>query len=157
AGDGPAFEAIVRRLEWPLRTWLVARCPPGTDADDIAQSTFLEAFTHLGTFTPGTDFRAWLFTIARYQLMAECTRLRRLADYHSRYVPHALADELQRRLSQEETGAAQRLDYLRQCLEQVQMPLRDLLRWRYEQGLPLSAIAARLNRTVAAIKKQLYL
>src|SRR5262245_39172613 len=56
AGDGQAFEDIVRRLEWPLRTWLVARCPPGADADDIAQSTFLEAFTRLGTFTPGTDF-----------------------------------------------------------------------------------------------------
>ena len=35
------------------------------DADDVVQETFLKAFRAWETFTPGTDCRAWLFTICR--------------------------------------------------------------------------------------------
>ena len=31
-GDPAGFEAVVRAFEWPIRTWIVAHCPPGGDA-----------------------------------------------------------------------------------------------------------------------------
>jgi RNA polymerase sigma-70 factor, ECF subfamily len=33
------------------------------DADDLVQETYLKAFRAAGTFRPGTNLRAWLFTI----------------------------------------------------------------------------------------------
>ena len=33
------------------------------DADDLVQDTYLKAFRAAGQFTPGTNLRAWLFTI----------------------------------------------------------------------------------------------
>lgn len=158
AGDPDAFSAVVRTYAGPIRAWAVARCPPGVDADDIAQDTFIEAFKRLSDYTPGTDFRAWLFAIARYQLMTACTRARRVADYHSRYAPMALADELERRAAEAvcDPDPASRLGHLRACLGRLDGPARDALRCRYEFGLGIGEIATRIGRTVGATKKHLY-
>lgn len=36
-----------------------------SDADDLTQETFLRAFRAWSQFVPGTECRAWLFTICR--------------------------------------------------------------------------------------------
>ncbi|MCO8124550.1 sigma-70 family RNA polymerase sigma factor [Stieleria sp. TO1_6] len=154
-GDLEAFAEIIRVCQRPVRAWIVSRCPPGGDADDVAQQTFVAAFKRIDDYQIGTDFRAWLFTIARYQLMAECTRLKRMADYHSRYLPHALSQELDRRTE----GVAEsptRLTHLRECLQSVESNAREILDLRYGKELPLAEIAERSNRSVAAIKKHLF-
>lgn len=93
-GDTAAFAVIVRRFETSLRTWLTGHVPPGIDVDEVAQRTFVAVFSRLDEYTPGSQFEAWLFTIARYQLKTEMTRLRRVADYHARYAPDLLQREL---------------------------------------------------------------
>jgi RNA polymerase sigma-70 factor (ECF subfamily) len=35
------------------------------EADDLTQETFLRAYRHWSTYTPGTSCRSWLFTICR--------------------------------------------------------------------------------------------
>ena len=37
-----------------------------SDADDLVQDTYLKAYEAWGTYTPGTECRAWLFTICRH-------------------------------------------------------------------------------------------
>jgi len=37
------------------------------EAEDLTQDTFLRAFRHWDQYTPGTNARAWLFTICRNQ------------------------------------------------------------------------------------------
>jgi RNA polymerase sigma-70 factor (ECF subfamily) len=37
-----------------------------SDADDLAQETFLRAYLNWSTFRPGSDCRKWLFTICRH-------------------------------------------------------------------------------------------
>jgi RNA polymerase sigma-70 factor, ECF subfamily len=156
-GDPAGFEAVVREFEWPVRTWIVAHCPPGGDADDVAQRTFIEAFKRIAEYVAGTDFRAWLFTIARYQLMAESTRLRRTADYHRRYAPHALAEELERRGdAAEAAGLAEQLDQLRSCLGGLNPQAREILGQRYREGMALEEISRRTGRSIGALKKYLF-
>ncbi len=155
-GDVEAFEVIVRDHQAEIRGWIVSRCPPLGDADEVAQRTFVEAFRRIGDYDPGTNLRAWLFTIARYQLMAECTRVERLADYHSRYVPYALSRELERRVTDATVDEPERLTFLQECLTGVESKARSLLDWRYRDELPLAEIAARTERSVGAIKKHLF-
>jgi RNA polymerase sigma-70 factor, ECF subfamily len=156
-GDPAGFEAVVRALEWPVRTWIVAHCPPGGDPDDVAQRTFIEAFKKIASYAAGTDFRAWLFAIARYQLMAEQTRLRRTADYHRRYAPHALAEELERRAdAAQSAGRSEQLDQLRDCLGGLNPQAREILGQRYREGMSLEEISRRSGRSVGALKKYLF-
>jgi len=156
-GDPAGFEAVVRAFEWPVRTWIVAHCPPGGDPDDVAQRTFIEAFKKIAGYTAGTDFRAWLFAIARYQLMAEQTRLRRTADYHRRYAPHALAEELERRADAAQfAGRAEQIDQLRDCLGGLNPQAREILGQRYREGMALEEISRRSGRSIGALKKYLF-
>ncbi|HEX3131994.1 MAG TPA: sigma-70 family RNA polymerase sigma factor [Planctomycetota bacterium] len=157
AGDGEAFGTLVRTYEWAVRAWITARCPAGADADEVAQVTFVEAFKNLGRYQPGGDFRAWLFTIARYQVMSELTRLRRLADYHERYFPHALWQELERRaLTLEDAHDDDRLAALRGCLGKLDERARAMLAQRYADDIPVQQMADESRRLVGAIKKHLF-
>lgn len=156
AGETHALEAIIRHHQQGLRAWIAAHCPVGGDADDVAQRTFVAAITRLGEFQIGTSFAAWLFTIARYQLLTESTRLRRLADYHSRLAPDLLARELERRSQAPDDSTQQRLHHLRHCLSALGEAARRLLEWRYADVIPLQEMAARTGRSEGALKKQLW-
>src|SRR5881409_1082081 len=59
----PAFEAeALQALDSLYRTALrLTRVP--ADAEDLVQETYLKAFRSAGQFEPGTNLRAWLFTI----------------------------------------------------------------------------------------------
>jgi RNA polymerase sigma-70 factor (ECF subfamily) len=67
AGGGsardPAFEAeALASLDSLYRTALrLTRVP--ADAEDLVQDTYLKAFRAADSFEPGTNLRAWLFTI----------------------------------------------------------------------------------------------
>jgi len=155
-GDTSAFSTVVRRFELPLRAWLAAHVPPGVDVDEIAQRSLVAAFARLSEFEVGTNFGAWLFTIARYQLRTETTRLRRIADYHARYGPDLLQRELDRRCDDAPEMWTMRLEYLRHCLEALGDHLRRFVTWRYDEGIPLEEMADRSGRSVPAMKKQLW-
>ena len=119
SGDRSAFALVVRNHERSLRAWLATHTPPGIDADEIAQRSFVVAYTKLDEFETGTNFKAWLFAIARYQLKTEVTRLRRVADYHTRYSPDLLRRELERRSTADPVDEPERLFHLRHCIEQL--------------------------------------
>src|SRR3979490_1463113 len=59
----PAFEAeALASLDGLYRAALrLARVP--ADAEDLVQETYLKAFRSADRFEPGTNMRAWLFTI----------------------------------------------------------------------------------------------
>ncbi|MCC9606157.1 sigma-70 family RNA polymerase sigma factor [Blastopirellula sp. JC732] len=155
-GNTDSFVLVVRQFEAPLRAWLASHAPPGIDVDEIAQRTFVAAFTRLDDYEPGTRFDAWLFAIARYQLKTEFTRLRRLADYHARYAPDLLQRELQKRGEEPPELFATRLDHLQACVDSLAEHLRRFVSWRYDEEIPLEEMAARSGRSVAAVKKQLW-
>lgn len=156
AGDSGRFEEIIRRLERPLRAWLATHASPAVDVDEVAQRAFVIAFKKLDTFEIGTDFPAWLFTIARYQLMTELTRLRRVADYHARFAPELLERELERRCQEPAEADREKLDHLKKCVASLGENLRRYVSWRYDEEISLEEMANRTGRSVGAIKKQLW-
>jgi len=155
-GDTGAFEAVIRGFERPLRAWLAACGPPGVDVDEVAQRSFVAAFSRLNEYHVGTDFGAWLFTIARFQLKTEITRLRRVADYHARYGLDLLQRELDRRSNEPPEFDKVRLEHLQKCVETLGAHLTRFLTWRYDEEIPLDEMATRSGRSVAAVKKQLW-
>jgi RNA polymerase sigma-70 factor (ECF subfamily) len=54
-----------------LRAFAVSLTASPDRADDLVQETIVRALTHIGQFQPGTNLRAWLFTILRNQFNSE--------------------------------------------------------------------------------------
>ncbi len=156
AGDVSAFEEVVRQFERPLRVWLATQAPPAIDIDDVAQRTLIAAFSQLGKYQLGTNFAAWLFTIARYQLKSELTRIRRIADYHIRFAPELLQRELERRSNSTPELQELRLTQLQRCVKSLSEQENRFVVWRYNESMPLEQIASQSGRSVAAVKKQLW-
>ncbi|CAN7161712.1 sigma-70 family RNA polymerase sigma factor [Phenylobacterium sp. LjRoot225] len=60
-----------------LRAFAWSLCHNGSDADDLVQDTLIKAWTHRDRFEPGTNLRAWLFTILRNTYYTHVLRRRR--------------------------------------------------------------------------------
>ncbi|MFN3151525.1 sigma-70 family RNA polymerase sigma factor [Bremerella sp.] len=155
-GDKSAYRRIVEQMLPVLRAYVISKSMPGMDVDDIVQRTFIEAYQSIGKFRKGTDFRAWLVTIARYQTLSEATRLKRQADYHSRFLPVEISRQMEKRLADDELED-HRLPFLQECLKNVRKSSRELVRRRYEEDLSMDQIADVLKRTSGAVRKELCL
>jgi len=64
SGDRRAFERLIRRYGDPVRGFLLRMVGDFHAAQDLAQETFLKAYTSLGNLDRPHRFRAWLFRIA---------------------------------------------------------------------------------------------
>ena len=62
------------------------------DADDLVQDTLLRALASAHLWQPGSDLRAWLFTIMRNQFFALATKSYRLASALEQFGAAAAAD-----------------------------------------------------------------
>ena len=92
AGDGSAFEALVVRYQQRVFR-LACRLTSDTDAPDIAQETFLQAYRGLSTFRGEAKFSTWLYRIAtNASLMWRRTHARRPAEPLDAFMPRFDAD-----------------------------------------------------------------
>ena len=57
------FSAEVLQFLEPLFATAMRLTRNRADAEDLVQDTFVKAFRHAGQFKPGTNLRAWLYTI----------------------------------------------------------------------------------------------
>ena len=59
-----------------LRAFALSLTRDGASADDLVQDTIVKAWTNMDKFQPGTNLRAWLFTILRNTFYsARCFRI----------------------------------------------------------------------------------
>ncbi len=63
-GDRHAFEQLVRRYQRPVFNVALRMLRDRQDAMDVAQTTFLKAFEHLGDYDPAFRFYSWIYRIA---------------------------------------------------------------------------------------------
>ena len=60
-----------------LRAFAWSLSHNSSDADDLVQDTLIKAWTHRDKYEPGSNLRAWLFTILRNTYYTQVTRRRR--------------------------------------------------------------------------------
>jgi RNA polymerase sigma-70 factor (ECF subfamily) len=69
-----------------LRAFAWSLSHNAADADDLVQDTLIKAWTHREKFEPGTNLRAWLFTILRNTYYTTTVRRRReIADENGKH------------------------------------------------------------------------
>ena len=67
---------IVTHLK-PMRAFALSLTRDMSRADDLVQDTVVKAWTNIDKFQPGTNMRAWLFTILRNTFYSERRKARR--------------------------------------------------------------------------------
>jgi len=141
------FLVLVTGAQRMLHAFILRLVPSLTDADDILQETNLVLWSKQSEFTPGSDFRAWAFRIARFQVMAY--RKRQSLD---RLV---FGDELIDRLASLGQHRRESLDDKREllieCLRELKDSQRQLLNEHYGNRLSGREIAEKTGRNVDAV------
>ncbi|HMO68580.1 MAG TPA: sigma-70 family RNA polymerase sigma factor [Novosphingobium sp.] len=75
------FHTALTRVTPHLRAFSRTLCGCRERADDLAQETLLKAWGARQSYRAGTNFKAWMFTIARNHFYSEARRARFTGDY----------------------------------------------------------------------------
>ncbi len=154
AGEQQAFAELVAIYQRPLFGFLGRLGMGQAQAEDIAQETFLRAWTHLHSFdSKQAQFGTWLFTIARnlgYNALQSAPHLREI---NGAEVPELACEQpgpshvLER---------AQQQARLQSALRQLPMADRSALALVYVHELALADVARIEGDSLAAIKTRLH-
>jgi RNA polymerase sigma-70 factor (ECF subfamily) len=155
AGSRAALDTLYERHRGRLLAFAASRMTPALSQfispEDIVQETHLESARKIDAFEAAgpAAFYRWLVRIAEYKI-SEAGRERRAKK-------RALGP-LDEEPPAEETSASGRLarderhERLREALASLPEAQAEAVRLRYLEGLSLAETAARLDRTVAAVK-----
>ena len=121
-------------------------------ARDVLQETNLVLWRKRSDFTDGTNFRAWAFSIAQFQMRAYRQKMGRDRLVFDEAVVETLAEFSGRR----DDAYEDRERALHQCLEKLSDRHRDLVRRYYADGVPVKAIADELGKTANALVQALH-
>src|SRR6266581_5264986 len=80
-GVSPDFKAELLGLIPFLRAFARSLCGNQESADDLAQEALVKAWQSRDSFLPGTNLKAWLFTILRNQFYSDRRRAWRQAPW----------------------------------------------------------------------------
>ena len=138
------------------------------DAEDLVQDTYLKAFRSSDSFKPGTNLRAWLFTILHNHFLNDRRRANsspvevdsETADKAAAVVPvqgESAEDRLVRRVNDAEVRAA--LDSLPEKFREA-IWLRDVEGFSYVEiagmlAVPVGTVMSRISRGRRLLAKQL--
>jgi RNA polymerase sigma-70 factor, ECF subfamily len=73
-GDTDAFAALVEKYKQPVMNLAFRILHDSTEAEDIAQNVFVQAWKSAPRYEPTARFSTWLFTIARNLCLNEIRR-----------------------------------------------------------------------------------
>ncbi len=147
-----SFLVLVTGAQRMLHAFILRLVPSLADADDILQETNLVLWSKQAEFTPGTDFRAWAFRVARYQIMA----YRKRQSLDRLVFGEELIDRLAR-LGEARGGTFDdKRELLIRCLERLNQLQRQLLDDHYARRLSGRQIAELSGRTVDAVFQSLH-
>jgi len=73
-GDTAAFTTLVEKYKQPVLNLAFRTLRDETEAEDLAQTTFVQAWKSATRYEPSAKFSTWLFTIARNLCLNEIRR-----------------------------------------------------------------------------------
>jgi RNA polymerase sigma-70 factor (ECF subfamily) len=129
-----------------LRGFVLGLVPQRHMTDDIVQETFLTACQKAETYEPGTNFRAWIFTIARFKVLATLKRQAGKNNVLSSDVVEVLAAE-----HVEDVHLPARVAALDQCVAKLGPSARRAVTLRYVDNLGPTEIASVMGWSVNSL------
>lgn len=137
-----------------LQAYVLGLLPGHQEVDDLIQEVNALLWQKRNEFEPGTNFKAWMFSVARYKVMA----LRR--DEKRRKV-WAMPDETLHLLMDEAVEVFFEADdprhlALRECIRDLSPPDRGLILRRYLEDYSLKQLGREVGRKAVNLKGSLH-
>lgn len=125
--------------------------PGNASVDDVVQRTNLALWKKRSLFKKGTNFRAWAFSIARWEVRAFLKESKRkdwliIDDELTRQITETMVD-----IAEESPINELRSD-LEYCIQKLKPDERELITHRYHTDAPLKEYAASSGRPVGSIR-----
>lgn len=156
AGNPSAFSTLVER-HWNLVFALaLSRISNATEAEDIAQESFLKAYTQLSTLRKPSCFAGWLTRIT----LRECTNTvrrstRRKAVCGGPMEPQEVLNAVPACAANPGLTSGQ-ADFVRQTVRRLPKNLRELVLLRFMGGFSAVKIAEQLGKRPGTVRVSLH-
>jgi len=147
------FVALLTEHQAAIRYYVSSLLPGDSRAADVAQQANLTLWEKRDDFESGTNFKAWAFAVARFEVL----NFRKKEARDSRLL---FSDELEEIMAGELASASEDFDIRREalssCLKKLKPTELALIRHRYFESAPLKEFAAANNRSAAGLKVTLH-
>ena len=151
-GDDAAFEALVLRHQKPLLNFFCRLGIGLSDAEDLAQLTFVRLYRYRDTYRPEAKFTTYLYLIARQVRVDEVRR--RIRAERTR---NALAEEVAFEMANPPPAPSPGLrDDLQAALDQLDEPHREVVVLGLVRDLPYQEVAEILGIPVGTVKSRMH-
>ena len=142
-----AFNQLVQKYQSPIRRFFLnLTCGDSDLSDDLAQDTFIKAYTSIATFKNLSNFSTWLYRIA-YNVFYDYIRSRKeTTELDSREV------DVTNSVEQENVG--QRMD-IYQSLEKLKEVERTCITLFYMEDVSIDKIAGIVGVPAGTVKSHL--
>jgi len=162
-GDLEAFEALVEKYKQPLVNFIARSLGDAEEAQDLAQSAFLQAFRAAPRYKPTARFSTWLFVIARNLCLNELRRRSRRPaesadareEAFERGGPRTLPDAARPGPAQEALRG-ELLEKVEEAIRELPEPQRTALLLCVQTDLSYEEIARTLGCSLSAAKSLIH-
>jgi len=151
-GNKAAFEQLYNETIHQVYRTLYMLCGSRSDAEDIAQTVYLELYTSLPKYDRSRSFHGWLYGIAIRQFQAY--KRQRWREYRKLRKEQELMAAMPVMMEDASTGLGLQFDVMEQ-LHKLPDPLKQVLVLRYVNDLPQQEIADILAIPVGTVKSRL--
>ena len=145
--------ALLADLQLPLLCYVRSLIPESSTARDVAQNASATIWQKRSEFQLGTNFKAWAFSIARFEVL----NFRKQQARDARLVfDGELVETIAGELAADPLSVSSRHEALQSCLQKLRPRDRDLLLHRYSNGGTLNSYAQVVGRSVGGLKVTLH-
>jgi RNA polymerase sigma-70 factor (ECF subfamily) len=148
-GERSAWRRFYRGTQQKLLWWVKVRVKETADAEEIVQDSYLALLESLPLYRGGSSLWTFLVAIAKHEVMDYWRK--KYAKKAILTIPFADYVYTEKLYSSAQTAAVIEMVYQKLKAREVQ-----ILRWKYEEGLPMEAIAKRLKVSVKAAESRLF-
>jgi RNA polymerase sigma-70 factor (ECF subfamily) len=147
------FVNLLLQYQQPLRVFIRALMPGRDEAWDVFQQTNAVLWSKQSEFQPGTNFRAWAFKVARFEVMAFFQKERRKGWL---VFDGEMIDLMEDEMASEPAELEEHYRALDQCVSDLKPHDRELIRQRYLITGSLENYAKALGRAAGTLKTRLF-
>ena len=156
-GDQNAFAALVDEHQRYIYNLALRVLRDENEALDLAQETFVRAWTALQNFKGQSQFRTWLYRIATNLCYNRLPNLRRsLNDLGDDVMENIPGNDSTIGNPTHEFESNEMRIYLHQAIEQLDENYRLLISLRYQNELSYEEIASTLNLPLGTVKTGIF-
>jgi len=159
-GNEKAFASLMNRYRDSIYYMLLKMVNNPSDAEDLTIEAFGKAFRNIDSYTPRYAFSTWLFMIATNNCI-DFVRKKQSSPVpldQGNEVMDDLTHNIQSDLPDPEETLIneQKIATLRNIVNQLKSPYREIIELRYYKEYSYEEIASELNIPLGTVKAQLY-